>query len=164
MNQYREFTFIASLLLLTSIVFAQQKEYKLLDKTSNADIDKSFILRLDKAPRGLPMLDSLFKPVKGEFTVYRFLATFQGKSYTGQEKEFHDLLLVKTDNNNKVVKAYHYTLEWAEMPLEQDMYFSTSKDLVLVNGIAINAFGFERPWFDDVEKKLKDNGIIWMSQ
>jgi hypothetical protein len=145
---------------MTEYSFAQQKEYILLDKTSSADIDRSFILRLDKAPRGLPMLDSLFKPVKGAYTVYRFLATFRGKSYTGQEKEFHDLLLVKTDDNSKVIKAYHYTLEWAEMPLEQDMYISTSKDLFLKNGLTIDAFSFERPWYDDADKKLKDNGVV----
>jgi hypothetical protein len=160
MHYYKKFALIACLLLWICQAFTQEKEYKLLDKTSNADLDQTFILRLNKTRPGLGMLDSLFMPVKGKFTVYRFLATYRGQSFTGQEKEFHDLLIVKTDEQGKVIKAYQYTLEWAEPPLETDLYLSTAKDLVLKDGLKVEAFGFERPWYEDKDKRVKDVGVV----
>src|SRR5438045_6718320 len=111
--------------LLSNSIFSQNnmvKEYKFLDKTFNADINHKSLFALDTLSPGMSLLEKIFKPAKGNFIVYRFLATFKGISFTEEEKDFHDLLIVKTDSSNKILDAYQYTLEWAEPPLEYDLY------------------------------------------
>jgi len=104
---------------------------------------------LDTTRPGLTLIDNVFKPTKGKFTVYRFLATYQGLSFTNKQKEFHDILIVKVGSKNKIILAYQYTLEWAESPLETDLYESTCKNTYLTDNLSIDKFIFERPWYYD---------------
>ena len=149
------------ILLFPSPTFSQIKEYKLLDKTVSADINYSQINVLDTKVRGMALLDQVFNPIKGEFTVYRFMAIFNGQSFTGKTKEFHDILIVKTDSKGKIFDAYQYTLEWAELPAENDLYKSSCKDLYLTNEMSIQNFLFTRPWYYDEEDIIfKESGIL----
>jgi hypothetical protein len=148
-------------LLLSSKIFSQTKEYNLLDKTFSADIHKRLIAVLDTTAPGMRLLDNVFKPVKGIFTVYRFIATYEGLSFTGKQKEFHDILIVKTDAKNKIILAYQYTLEWSDVPSETDLYVSTCRDTYLVNNLLVDNFLFERPnYYDKNDSKLKDSGRV----
>ena len=157
----RLLTIITWVLLSSSNIFSQTKEYKLLDKTTSSDISSRLVAMLDTTRPGLTLLDNVFKPIKGKFTVYRFLATYQGLSFTDKQKEFHDILIVKTDSKNKIIIAYQYTLEWAEPPFETDLYVSACKDAYLTDNLSIDKFIFERPWYyDKQDRKLKDSGNI----
>ena len=155
------FTLLILTLLLICKIFSQTKEYKLLDKTYSSDINSRLIAMLDTARPGIALINNVFQPVKGKFTVYRFLAIFQGLSFTNTEKEFHDIIIVKTDAKNKIISAYQYTLEWAEPPMETDLYISTCKDSYLADNMVIDKFMFERPWhYDERDRKLKDSAYI----
>jgi hypothetical protein len=157
----RLLTIITWILLSSSKSFSQTKEYKLLDKTTSSDINSKLVTILDTTRPGLTLIGNVFKPTKGKFTVYRFLATYQGLSFTNKQKEFHDILIVKVDSKNKIILAYQYTLEWAEPPLETDLYESTCKDTYLTDNLSIDKFIFERPWYyDKQDRKLKDSGNI----
>src|SRR5688572_21901127 len=134
---------ICCTLLFSINSFSQVKEYNLLDKTISADIKSSLRSELDTTGLGISLIDNVFKPVKGESTVYRFIATYLGLSFTNEQKEFHDILVVKTDSKNKVIIAYQYTLEWAERPSETDLYVSNCKDIYLTDNLPIDKFMFE---------------------
>lgn len=105
-------------------------------------------------------MDNVFKPTAGKYTVYRFLATYQGISYTNKQREFHDVLIVKTNNYNKVIDAYHYTLEWADSPFA-DLYESTARRLYLNDSMPVGDFKFKRLWdADRNDRALKDSGVV----
>ena len=153
------------LLLLSNQIFPQTKEYKLLDKTDSANINGRLIAMLDTAKPGMTLVNNVFKAVKGKFTVYRFLATFQGISFTNKQKEFHDILIVKTDAKNKIISAYKYTLEWAELPSETDLYQSACKNIYLIDNTSIDKFMFERSWYyNKQDRKLKDSAYIKLTE
>jgi len=143
--------------------FSQTKEYKLIDKTVSADINYHAIDAIDTFTHGIKMLNQVFKPAKGKYIVFRFIATYTGLSYTDKTKEFHDIIIVKTNQSNRIIDAYQYTLEWAELPSDTDLYKSTCKSAYLKDMMAIEEFKFTRPWYYDIQDRaLKDTGNIKM--
>lgn len=107
----------------------------------------------------------IFEPVSGQFKYYQFLSTFVSQAYNPDGpallKDFHDILIIKTDNDNKIIDAYHYTLEWAELPLQYDVFKSSAKDIYLTKNIDINQLKFIRTYsWSDSNNELKENGII----
>ena len=160
----KTFSLLVIVLLFLLSAFSQSsqvKEYKLLDKTFDADINVTAFTALDTLSPGMALVNKVFKPVKGNFTVYRFLATFKGKSFTGKEKDFHDILIVKTNTKNDIIVAYQYTLEWAEEPTIYDLFKSNCKNVVLINNMSIDKFNFTRIHYHGKDDKLfSETGII----
>lgn len=120
------------LVLLTFFIgaplFAQEKEYKLIARTENADFNYQALRCIDTISTN-DEREKIFNPVKGRYTVYVFMSTYNGLSYTNEEKEFHDILIIKTGNRKKILDAYQYTLEWAEPPYSNDLYRASGKRL-----------------------------------
>jgi len=145
----------------------EMKIYVLKAKTSNADFDYEKLENIDNAFRSLNFKNRslVFNPVKGKFVYYQFVATFEGETYvapneTGNKtKVFHDILIIKTDQTQNILDAFQYTLEWAEVPLEYDLFRSSAKGLKLENGLSISDLKLRRfiSGYDDL---LKDFGVI----
>jgi len=162
---FKPYILIFAWLLLGTISFSQIKVYRFLDEANNADINRGLTLMLDTAKPGVAMLNSVFKPVEGKFKVYRFLAMYQGLSFSDKQKEFHDVLIVKTNAKGKIIEAYQYTLEWAEPPFNTDLYRSTCKHTYLVNNMEVDKFVFVRPWYyDKKDRALKDSAILKLGE
>ena len=106
-------------------------------------------------------INSVFEPIQGRFNYYQFQSTYLGMSKAEGKKEFHDILIVKTDSSNTVIDAFQYTLEWAEPPFEYDLFRSTTSNIQLSNNLDIRKLGFQRIYTDGSEDlDLKDSGII----
>ena len=104
---------------------------------------------------------SVFEPVKGRFTYYQFQSTYLRMSKAEGKKEFHDLMIIKTDSSNNIIDAFQYTLEWAEPPFEYDLFRSTITNIQLTNNLEIQKLGFERTFTEGCEDiGLIDLGII----
>jgi hypothetical protein len=89
------------------------------------------------------------------------MATFQGLSFTNREKEFHDVLIVKTNQDNKIVDAYQYTLEWAEPPSACDLFKSSCKNLSLTNKMSVEKLKLVRQGCTDGSKQpFTEQGIV----
>lgn len=139
---------------------AQEKVYKLLDSTESADINVRRLLNLESYSPGLDMLNTAFKPTKGKYKIYRFLATYEGLSPRDSIEVFHDVILIKVDKSGKILKAFQYTLEWAEPPFEYDLFVSKTKHLVFTNGMEVSSFGFQSPWGSGDAILLSEEGVI----
>ena len=148
--------------------FNETKIYKLKKQATNSDFNYSKLNNIDGHKSGtliIRNLMSVFEPISGQFNYYQFIAAFKGEGYNFDEppiiKDFHNILIVKTDHDNKILDSYHYTLEWAEPPLQYDVFKSSVKDIKLTDGIDISKLQFLRTysWSED-NKQLKENGII----
>jgi hypothetical protein len=142
----------------------ETKVYILKKQTENSDFNYSKLDDIDVNKMdtlNARNLTPVFEPVNGHFNYYQFLATFKGESYEGGAKDFHDILIIKTDNENKIIDAYQYTLEWAEPPLQYDVFKSSIKNISLTNNMDIMQLKFMRTysWSDD-NKEQKESGII----
>lgn len=147
-------------LIVGSSSHGQDKIYKLIDSARNADIDIAKMTGIDYFQGGIDLLNTAFKPTMGKYTIYRFMATYEGMSFTDSIKTFHDVLIVKTDDSRNVLSAFHYTLEWAEPPFETDLYVNTIKKLLLSNGMRISSFGFQNLLESDPDRELIDEGKV----
>ncbi len=144
------------------------KAYKLKKKTINSDFNYAKLNDIDgniKDTLNTKNLMPIFEPVSGEFTYYQLLSTFKGWGYHGDGpstiEDFHNILIIKTDSENKILDAYQYTLEWAEPPLQFDLYKSDVKNLVLKNGLDISSLKLERKdYWDKKDRVLKESGRI----
>ena len=142
--------------------------YVLKKQAKNADFNYSKLDAIDgniKAGRNTKNLMLIFEPVSGAFNYYQFLATFKGKAYNGGEattiKDFHDILIIKTDQSDKIIDAYQYTLEWAEPPLKYDLFKSSAKNAVLTDALNIKQLKFKRTYsWSEKDTMLKEDGII----
>lgn len=146
----------------------ETKIYRLKKQTTNSDFNYSKLNDIDGHKIDTLKIKNLmpvFEPISGQFNYYQFIAIYKGESYNFDEspliKDFHDILIIKTDNDNKILDSYHYTLEWAEPPLQYDVFKSSVKDIKLTDGIDISKLQFLRTysWSED-NKQLKENGII----
>jgi len=140
----------------------ETKKYVLKKKTINSDFDYSKLDNIDNNKK-----TESFEPINGDFVYYQFIATFKGNDYiapgdSGESiKTFHDILIIKTDQNNRVVDAYQYTMEWAEMPFQYDVYKSKIENLILTNNLDIKSLNLNRTEFwNENDKLFKESGII----
>ena len=141
----------------------ETKVYRLKKEAVNADFTYTKLCDMDANVKdGVTLLNlmPIFNPIHGRYRYYQFVATFKGEGYRGIG-EFHDILIIKTRNDGKIVDAYQYTLEWAELPLQVDLYRSSAKDIFLKDNLDISQLKFIR-YYSDVEdnEELKEKGII----
>jgi hypothetical protein len=143
----------------------QTKNYTLQKQADNSDFNYFKINNIDSiyfnTSGDINKLNEIFEPITGKYKYYKFIATYKGESYTNKTSEFHDVLIVKTDNNNKIIDAFHFTLEWKEPPLQSDLYKSKTINKFLTNKMEINDFNF----FNNINlennyNELKEKGII----
>ena len=144
----------------------ETKIYKLKEQTINSDFDNSKLNNIDdniKDTLTIKNLMPIFEPVAGHYKYYQFISTFKGLACCDGDglKIFHDILIIKTDDLNKIIGAYQYTLEWAEPPLQYDLYKSSEKGLTLDNNIDISKLKFIRTdYWNDKDRLFKEGGII----
>lgn len=152
----------------TASILNTTKFYILKKETENSDFNYSRLDDIDSYKMdtlNIKNLMPVFEPVSGQYKYYQFLSTFVGEAYNGDGpplfKDFHDILIIKTDNDNKILDAYQYTLDWAEPPLQYDMFKSSINNIFLKNNMDISQLKFIRTysWSDD-NKELKESGII----
>lgn len=143
--------------------------YILTKHVANSDFNYAKLKSIDDNINGRRDMESLmpiFEPVRGSFHYYQFLASFIGEGHSDggprELEEFHDILIIKTDSNNKIIDAYQYTLEWAEPPLQYDLFESTAQDIRLTNGLSLGSLKFERAYLyrDENTKKWNHKGIL----
>jgi len=146
---------------LSTPSIGQTKTYKLISKTQNADLNYLQLDNIDSFRKDSASLRQIFKPVKGKFIVYEFIATFKGESFDGTNKFFHDILVIKINDSSKIIDAYQYTLEWAEPPCQYDMYKNSVKNLVLTDNFKLDNLELTRTYFwDEKNKLLNDGGLV----
>jgi hypothetical protein len=97
--------------------------------------------------------------------ITNFIATFKGEGYNFGDapivKDFHDILIIKTDNENNILDCYHYTIEWAEIPLQYDVFKGSTKNVKLTDSLEISKLKLLRTYsWSENNKELRDNGII----
>ena len=138
------------------------KKYILKKKSINSDFDYSKLDNIDQRNK-----TESFEPVDGNFTYYKFIATFVGYAYVApgdsgeNNKTFHDILIIKTNDRNEIVDAYQYTLEWAELPFQYDVFKSKTENLILVDNLDIKLLNLNRTYYwNEKDKQSKENGII----
>ena len=145
----------------TATILNELKVYRLKKRTTNSDFDYSKLNNLDKNLGDTLNLKPAFEPIIGNFNYYQFIATYKGHSVREIDTDFHDILIIKTDNKNKIIDAFQYTLEWAEMPCQYDLFKSSSKGLTLTDNLEITSFKFIRTdYWDEKDKFHKESGII----
>ena len=146
----------------------EPKIYKLKKQTENSDFNYSKLNDIDNHKMdtlNIRNLMPVFEPVSGQFNYYQFVATFKGEGYNYGDppiiEDFHDILIIKTDSENNILDCYHYTLEWAEIPLQYDVFKGSTKNIKLTDKLEISKLKLLRTysWSED-NKELIDNGII----
>lgn len=157
---YRFLMITCALLILKATSQAQEKEYKLVVRHTAADFNYRAIRQIDRAQTGEERR-AVFHPIKGRYTVYVFMATYTGLSFTGSHKDFHDILILKTGKDGRVKDAFHYTLEWAEPPFSYDLYRATAQVGVLGPGLSIEQLQLRRFGYAKKESgALRETGVL----
>ena len=135
-----------------------QKEYRLFNKLDSADFNYGSLYSIDT----FPGKRKAFLPIKGSFSVYTFIAAYKGLSHRdGQEHDFHDILIIKTDKDNLIKDAFQYTLEWTEMPLSFGLHKSKSLGVVLTNELSVKKLNLQRVQeTDNSSKESREDGVI----
>lgn len=136
------------------------KIYTFLTKTQQADINYAALQNINMI-EGHSNIEKVFQPIKGKFTVYQFKANYPGESFQGAGFYiFHDILIAKTDSNNKILDAYQYTLEWTDVP-SADLFKSTAKNIILENNLDIHKLRFIRTdSLEGISPQLQEKGVL----
>jgi len=140
----------------------ETQEYILKKKSINSDFDYSKLDNIDNYKKA-----ESFEPINGRYTYYQFISTFKGQAYVApgdsgdRIKIFHDILIIKTNENDEVVDAYQFTLEWAEKPYQYEVYKSNVENLILTDNLDIKLLNLNRTeYWNDKDKLFKGNGVI----
>ena len=118
----------------------QGKSYFLVKTMPEADFDYPLIWGIDSLPvpypeAGVYQIGDIPMTI-GKFTILKFIAVYSGRSSRGGPAEFHDLLAVKTDGQDRIRDAFQYTLEWADTP-SLDLNRMRAAGLVLREGMCV---------------------------
>jgi len=115
--------------------------YKLLD-----DFEQSFsALIKENNSREL-----LFNPINGKYHYYKFVATYKARGISPDnnsaksEQTFHNILIIKTDDQQKIVDGYHFVLEWSEKPLSYPLFKMKATGLTLQEGLSLKQLNLKR--------------------
>ena len=165
-------TVFSSTQIDTATGLKEQKIYLLKKQTTNSDFDYSKLNNIDhniEGHRNIENLIPIFEPIGGQFNYFRFIATFKDEAYNGGDgpiliKDSHDILILKTNNENKIIDAYQYTLEWAEPPSNYDLFKSSAKNLALTDNLDISTLKFIRTGNLYKGEILNESGKVKLKQ
>lgn len=109
------------------------------------------ISKLDSFPIGRVKLKNEFYPVSGDYTVLRFLSFSYGQ---GMESSFetNNVLILKIDENQRLIDGYLYCLQWAEVPVSQALFRIENNKIKIKNKQSVSSL------FNS--KKNKANGKL----
>jgi len=149
--------------------FDQPQVYHLKKKAIHADLAYSdgvadIAINMNRLTPANRM--SIFAPVNGKYNYYLFQATFEGNAYHADESEpavknFHDILIIITTDNQQIIDAYHYTLEWSEPPFQHDLLRLSQPGLTLKNGLNIRDLKLARTdYWTEADKFLAQTGVL----
>ncbi len=166
MNNKKSINILGIMLMVFSCTpaSAQEKIYTLVTQSHKADIKykafKNFSsLKIYKNDG----LKKAFVPKKGKRDVYVFLSEFEGDSFDGTRKLFHDYLILKVDPASQlIIDGFHYTMEWAEPPASSDLYRLTDSSMKIHDNFQLDELQMELVESDEIEGKkfLEDHGIL----
>ncbi|TWI17192.1 hypothetical protein [Sphingobacterium siyangense] len=132
--------------------------YKMLDDFENSFAD----LIKENNSREL-----VFNPVNGKYHYYKFVATYKARGISKDsdaarpEQTFHNILIIKTDDYQKIVDGYHFVLEWGEKPLSYPLFRVKATDLTLQEGLSLKQLNLKRAMDNtdfDGDGKIKLSG------
>lgn len=144
-------TTFAILLLITLFfsVSAQENKkpfiYQIKAVYNNANLDAKAIEKYKK--RDTEWNDTgevlkLFKPIKGKYKVIFFVAADYGISHSDEKEHiFHELLILKVDQNNEILDGLQYVLEWAEVPFAYRLCRIAKSDIKLRKELQVSQIG-----------------------
>jgi hypothetical protein len=155
--------------------FAQEKQVRLLaepkiylldSKTEKADLNYKLFGQFGSTKiYSDNKIEKAFLPKKGKFTVYVFTAEYQGNSFDGTRKLFHDKLILKVNpKTNEVMDGFQYTLEWAEPPALSDLYHITDETIVLMDKMNLDELQMQvdDAYQGEYRDQLEDHGILYL--
>lgn len=148
--------------------FHEGQIYKLKKQAVNADFNMPQLHNIDHFRKDSTSLRKIFEPVSGRYNYYQFVATFKGQGmiFPGDDlkdsiQTFHDILIVKTNSENRIIDAFQYTLEWAEYPCQYDLFRATNLSLPLTDNMDISLLNFLRTESEFIKNDvLKQKGIV----
>lgn len=115
-------------MLFHTLEVSSQNNYVLLDVSDNSDLINNISIEIDSIDKvGVDLLNSVFKPISGNYKTYRFLETFYGISprYFPDSlvhDTLHNVLILIVDKKNKIINGYKYFIENADYPASCDLY------------------------------------------
>ncbi len=92
----------------------------------------------------------IFNPVNGKYHYYKFIATYKARGISPNsdpakpEQTFHNILILKTDDQQKIVDGYHFVLEWAEKPLSYPLFKISTTGIPLQEGLSLKQLNLKR--------------------
>jgi hypothetical protein len=152
----------------TATGLGKLKIYKLKKQTKFSEFNYRKLADIDENigdTLNLRSLMPIFEPSNGHYNYYQFIATFKGEAYNGGEpttiEDFHDILIIKTNDSNKIIDAFQYTLEWAEPPIQFDLFKSAKNGFELTDNLDIKTLELTRTEFhSDRDKLHSEDGKI----
>jgi hypothetical protein len=145
-------------------LLAGEKKYRLVSKTEKANLNYKLFEQFGsvKIYSG-GKIEKAFQPKKGKFTVYVFVAEYQGDSFDGTRKTFHDKLILKVNpKTNEIMDGFQYTMEWAEPPALSDLYRVTDNSIVLTDKMNLDELQMQvdEEYQGEYRDMLEDHGIV----
>ena len=146
-----------SLLIITGFMImlsfmSISQYYNLVSVKKRADINYLTIKNINSFSPVYNDIFEAFKPIKWTYTVYTFINEFEGTSklYEGSENSdtlinFHNILIVKTNEKGEILDAFHYLMEWAEIPCQSNLFrtFAIEKNIMDIKTLADLEFMLE---------------------
>jgi hypothetical protein len=160
-----------TILLLTILSFANitvvaQNNYILLDVSKDTDLLRNLSSIIDSVNK-VDLLNTLFKPVDGEFTTYRFVESYYGESprYLPDSTVvvlLVDILILVVDKKDRIKNGFQFSLQYPEQPASCDLYCLVNKKRVKLNS-SLNLSCLKFKLLADPEYCGKDP-ILYLSQ
>lgn len=130
-------------------------DFTLLNKFDKSDFNYCGIDSINNYIGKNDLLNNVFNTQKGNFTVYRFIRTYTGKSKINDSSISSELILIKEEpQSKKIIEAIYFPLDWKELPLNEVLIKSVP-NVKLRKKTRIN-----RLKLDNLEN---DNGILYFN-
>ncbi|MDR0262538.1 MAG: hypothetical protein LBJ04_04865 [Sphingobacterium sp.] len=147
-----------------------EKTYVLVANKINTDFNYKMLDDFEDTFLGLIKENNsrelVFNPINGKYHYYKFVATYKARGISPDndpakpEQTFHNILIIKTDDQQKIVDGYHFVLEWSEKPLSYPLFRVKATDLTLQEGLALKQLNLKRV-MDNTD--FNDEGKIKLS-
>lgn len=151
-------------LVTTAAAQEKVKTYQLQQHTAKSRINQSALKKLAKDQlRTSSAITSAFSSSRqGKSDTYFFIATYQGNSFDGTVKTFHDYLVLQVDpTTQRIEDGYQYTLEWTDSS-RIDLYRINNANAVLTDSLPIETLDFRCFYLlsTDFRYHLNETGLI----